>query len=96
MATNTQNREVDETLGRPGLGSAITALFYKPAPPRGAGLACASADVYRHAEVKVSGAALTVTPKDGGREARARGDRRGPRALHLPGALSPSAVRGAP
>ena len=64
VATNTQNREVDETLGRPGLGSAITALFYKPAPPRGVGMACASANVYSYAEVTVSGAALTVTPKD--------------------------------
>ena len=64
VATNTQNKEVDETLGRTGMGSAITALFYKPAPPRGVGMACASADVYSYAEVKVTGAAITVTPKD--------------------------------
>jgi alkaline phosphatase D len=64
VATNTQNKEVDETLGRPGMGSAITALFYKPKPPRGVGMACASADVYSYAEVKVTGAAITVTPKD--------------------------------
>ena len=64
VATNTQNKEVDETLGRPGMGSAITALFYKPAPPRGVGMACASADVYSYAEVKVTRAAITVTPKD--------------------------------
>ena len=64
VATNTQNKEVDETLGRPGMGSAITALFYKPAPPRGVGMACASSDVYSYAEVKVTGAAITVTPKD--------------------------------
>ncbi|MGZ8782596.1 MAG: alkaline phosphatase D family protein [Gaiellaceae bacterium] len=64
VATNTQNKEVDETLGRKGMGSAIVALFYKPQPPRGAGMACASADVYSYSEVKVTGAALTVTPKD--------------------------------
>jgi alkaline phosphatase D len=64
VATNTQNKEVDETLGRPGMGSAITALFYKPAPPRGVGMACASADVYSYAQVEVTGAAITVTPKD--------------------------------
>ena len=64
VATNTQNREVDQTLGRSGMGSAIVALFYKPAPPRGVGMACASADVYSYAEVKVTGAAITVTPKD--------------------------------
>ena len=64
VATNTQNKEVDDTLGKPGMGSAITALFYKPKPPRGVGMACASADVYSYAEVKVTGAAITVTPKD--------------------------------
>ncbi|MBA3476412.1 MAG: alkaline phosphatase D family protein [Actinobacteria bacterium] len=64
VATNTQNVEVDRTLGRSGLGSAIVALFYKPAPPRGVGMNCASADVYSYSEVKVTGAAITVTPKD--------------------------------
>ena len=64
VATNTQNREVDQTLGRSGMGSAIVALFYKPPPPRGVGMDCASADVYSYAEVKVTGAAITVTPKD--------------------------------
>jgi alkaline phosphatase D len=64
VATNTQNKEVDSTLGRPGMGSAITALFYKPKPPRGVGMACASADVYSYAEVRVAGRTLTVTPRD--------------------------------
>jgi alkaline phosphatase D len=64
VATKTQNREVDETLGRPGMGSAIAALFYKPQPPRGVGMACASADVYSYASVRVTGTTLTVTPKD--------------------------------
>ncbi|MGZ8795242.1 MAG: alkaline phosphatase D family protein [Gaiellaceae bacterium] len=64
VATNTQNREVDDTLGRAGLGSAIVALFYKPLPPRGVGMACASGNVYSYAEVRVTGRTLTVTPKD--------------------------------
>ncbi len=64
VATNTQNREVDETLGRPGLGSAIVALFYKPQPPRGVGMACSSGNVYSYAEVRVAGGTLTVSPKD--------------------------------
>ena len=46
------------------MGSAITALFYKPAPPRGVGMACASADVYSYAQVEVTGTAIKVTPKD--------------------------------
>ena len=64
VATNTQNREVDETLGRAGMGSAIVALFYKPLPPRGVGMACSSGNVYSYAEVRVTGRTLTVTPKD--------------------------------
>jgi phosphodiesterase/alkaline phosphatase D-like protein len=64
VATNTQNDEVDATLGRPGMGSALVNLFYKPQPPRGVGMACASADVYSYAEVRVAAATITVTPKD--------------------------------
>jgi hypothetical protein len=64
VATNTQHKEVDATLGRVGMGSAIVNLFYKPAPPRGVGMACASADVFSYAEVRVGATALTVTPKD--------------------------------
>ena len=55
VATNTQNAEVDETLGRAGMGSAIVALFYKPSPPRGVGMACSSGNVYSYAEVRVDG-----------------------------------------
>ena len=64
VATNTQNREVDQTLGRSGMGSAIVALFYKPHPPRGVGMDCASADVYSYAQVTVTGLTFTVTAKD--------------------------------
>ncbi|MGZ8707533.1 MAG: alkaline phosphatase D family protein [Gaiellaceae bacterium] len=64
VATNTQNAEVDQTLGRAGLGSAIVALFYKPQPPRGVGMACSSGNVYSYAEVRIAGRTLTVTPKD--------------------------------
>ncbi len=64
VATNTQNREVDATLGRAGMGSALVALFYKPLPPRGVGMACSSGNVYSYAEVRVAARTLTVTPKD--------------------------------
>lgn len=64
VATKTQNREVDETLGRSGMGSAIVALFYKPPPPRGVGMDCASGDVYSYSEVQVTGVAITVTLRD--------------------------------
>ena len=61
--------EVDEALGSTRVGDAITALFLKPAPPRGVGLACTATDVYSYSEVKVTATTLTVTPKD------ANGDR---------------------
>jgi len=64
VATKTQNREVDETLGNAGTGSFIVAAFYKPEPPGGIGMDCASADVYSYSEVQVTGATITVTPKD--------------------------------
>lgn len=64
VATKTQNREVDETLGRAGYGSAIVNLFYKPAPPNGIGMLCAAADVYSYAEIRVTGTTFTATPKD--------------------------------
>jgi alkaline phosphatase D len=64
VATKTQNEEVDATLGKSGFGSAIVALFYKPKPPRGVGMACASGNVYSYAQVTVTGNAVTVTPKD--------------------------------
>ena len=70
VATNTYSKEVDEALGgTPGVGDAITALFLKPAPPRGVGLTCTATDVYSYSEVKVTATTLTVTPKD------ANGDR---------------------
>ena len=70
VATNTYSKEVDEALGgTPGVGDAITALFLKPEPPRGVGLACTATDVYSYSEVKVTATTLTVTPKD------ANGDR---------------------
>jgi hypothetical protein len=64
VATNSYAREIDETLGNPGAGAAITGLFLKPAPPRGAGMACAVADTYSYAQVAVTRATMTVTPKD--------------------------------
>ena len=65
VATNTYSKEVDQALGgTPGVGDAITALFLKPAPPRGVGLTCTATDVYSYSEVKVTATTLTVTPKD--------------------------------
>ena len=63
VATNTYAREIDTFLGGPGAGDLITSLFFKPAPPRGLGLACAATDVYGYAQVTVTATTLTVRPK---------------------------------
>ena len=51
-------------------------------------MACASADVYSYAEVKVTGAAITVTPKDAAGALVREKTGGALRALHLQGALS--------
>jgi hypothetical protein len=51
-------------LGTTGTGSVLNALFFKPAPPRGIGMRCASSDVYSYAQVRVTSNELTITPKD--------------------------------
>ena len=63
VATNTYAREIDAAIGVPGTGNLVTALFLKPAPPRGLGLQCAATDVFSYAEAVVTAAKLTVTPK---------------------------------
>jgi alkaline phosphatase D len=80
VATNTYAKEVDEVVGAPGSGQAVTALFLKPAPPRGIGLRCAATDVFSYAQVRVTSQTLTITPKDqDGRLVReASGDPCGP------------------
>jgi phosphodiesterase/alkaline phosphatase D-like protein len=63
VATNPFAKEVDAATGRPGSGAALTALFLKPPPPRGIGAKCAATDVDSYAEVRVTRATLTVTPR---------------------------------
>ena len=63
VATNTYAKEIDAVIGVPGTGDFVTALFLKPAPPRGIGMQCAATDVFSYSEVVVTAATLTVTPK---------------------------------
>ena len=53
-----------DTLGAPGAGTAIGALFFKPPPPNGMGMRCAALDVYSYAEVTVTASTLTVALRD--------------------------------
>jgi hypothetical protein len=64
VATNTFANEIDGYLGQQGAGTAIGALFFKPAPPNGMGMRCAALDTYSYAEVTVTARALTVEMKD--------------------------------
>jgi alkaline phosphatase D len=63
VATNTYGREIDGFLGARGTAGFVTALFFKPPPPRGLGLPCVNVDQYGYAEVVVRARTLTVTPK---------------------------------
>jgi alkaline phosphatase D len=64
VATNTFAKEIDSYLGQNGAGTAIGALFFKPAPPNGLGMRCAALDTYSYAEVIVAAKRLTVAMKD--------------------------------
>ncbi|HEX4747371.1 MAG TPA: alkaline phosphatase D family protein [Gaiellaceae bacterium] len=64
VATNTFAREIDGFLGQMGAGTAIGALFFKPAPPNGMGMRCAALDTYSYAQVTVTARRFTVALKD--------------------------------
>jgi alkaline phosphatase D len=64
VATNTFAKEIDRYLGQKGAGTAIGALFFKPAPPNGMGMRCAALDTYSYSEVTVTARRLTVAMKD--------------------------------
>ena len=64
VATNTFAKQIDSTLGQRGAGTAIGALFFKPAPPNGMGMRCAALDTYSYAQVKVTATRFTVAMKD--------------------------------
>jgi phosphodiesterase/alkaline phosphatase D-like protein len=64
VATNTFAKEIDSTLGQRGAGTAIGALFFKPAPPNGMGMRCAALDTYSYAQVTVTAQRFTVAMKD--------------------------------
>jgi hypothetical protein len=64
VATNTYAKEVDDVLQREGIGALIGAVFFKPQPPVGLGLACVALDTYSYAQVTVASSRLTVRLKD--------------------------------
>ena len=70
VATNTFAKEIDGYLGQKGAGTAIGALFFKPAPPNGMGMRCAALDTYSYAEVTCHRAAVRRSPSETRRASR--------------------------
>src|SRR4051812_32213812 len=64
VATMTFTKEINSAAGRDNAGDLFTSAFFKPAPPEGVGMQCASTDVFSYSEVKVTSKAVTITPKD--------------------------------
>jgi phosphodiesterase/alkaline phosphatase D-like protein len=64
VATMTFTKEINGAAGRNDAGDLVTAAFFKPPPPDGVGMKCASTDVFSYSEVKVTSSAVTITPKD--------------------------------
>src|SRR3954454_19941523 len=63
VATMTFTKEINGAAGRDDAGDLVTSAFFKPPPPNGVGMECASTDVFSYTEVKVKSKALTITPK---------------------------------
>jgi phosphodiesterase/alkaline phosphatase D-like protein len=64
VATMTFTKEINGAAGRNDAGDLVTSAFFKPPPPNGVGMRCASTDVFSYSEVKVTSSAVTITPKD--------------------------------
>jgi phosphodiesterase/alkaline phosphatase D-like protein len=64
VATMTFTKEINSAAGRDNAGDLVTSAFFKPQPPDGVGMPCASTDVFSYTEVKITSKALTLTPKD--------------------------------
>ena len=64
VATRSFSKEIDEATGTQGSGDAITKAFFKPAPPDGVGMTCASPDTFSYGQVDVTAKKLTIHLKD--------------------------------
>ncbi len=64
VATKPFSQEIDDTTGTPGSGAAVSAAFFKPAPPSGMGMFCAQGNANSYAEVTVASGQLKIAYKD--------------------------------
>ena len=63
-ATKSFAKEIDDATGVADGGLLITRAFFKPAPPNGVGMTCASPDTFSYGQVQVTAQRLTVRLKD--------------------------------
>jgi phosphodiesterase/alkaline phosphatase D-like protein len=64
VATRTFAKEIDNALDRPGTADLVRNAFFKPAPPNGIGMKCASIDTYSYAQIKVTSKRFRLALKD--------------------------------
>jgi alkaline phosphatase D len=64
VATRTFAKEIDNALGRPGTADLVRNAFFKPTPPNGIGMKCASIDTYSYAQIKVTSKRFRLALKD--------------------------------
>ena len=60
IATADFSLEIDDALGTPSAGSLAQSLFFKPEPPNGVGMQCASSDQFSYAEARVTRSVLRI------------------------------------
>ncbi len=60
IATANYGLEISDTIGIPSAGGLVQSLFFKPQPPDGVGMQCASVDQFSYAQVEVTKSRLTI------------------------------------
>jgi alkaline phosphatase D len=68
VGTGTFSKEIDNAIGKPGSGAAVTSLFLHPQPPGGVGMQCANTDVFSFGQVSVTSKTFTVKLLDASRK----------------------------
>jgi alkaline phosphatase D len=60
IATANYSLEISDTAGNPAAGPLAQSAFFKPQPPDGVGMQCASTDQFSYAQVEVTKSRLTI------------------------------------
>jgi alkaline phosphatase D len=60
VGTGTFSQEIDNTIGKPGSGQAVTSAFFHPQPPAGVGMQCANTNTFSFGQVTATAKTFTV------------------------------------